>query len=63
MTRRSRALIGCSVIVRPSGTEPKVKCYYEVIEDVADGDVAAARTRAAERLAEIVREHQRELAS
>ncbi len=54
---------GARVIVRPSGTEPKVKCYYEVIEDVAHGDVAAARTRAAERLAEIVREHQRELAS
>jgi phosphomannomutase len=34
-------------IVRPSGTEPKVKCYLEVVEPVGDGDVAAARARAA----------------
>jgi phosphomannomutase len=36
------------VIVRPSGTEPKVKIYFEVVEPVADGDVAAARRRGAE---------------
>jgi phosphomannomutase len=41
------------VIVRPSGTEPKLKVYLEVIEAVADGDLAAARSRAAERLAGI----------
>ena len=35
------------VIIRPSGTEPKVKAYLEVIKPVADGDVAAARTLAA----------------
>jgi phosphomannomutase len=35
------------VIVRPSGTEPKVKCYLEVVEPVAGGDVAAARATAA----------------
>ncbi len=34
------------VIVRPSGTEPKLKCYLEVIEDTADGDVDQARRRA-----------------
>ncbi|GAA1345257.1 phospho-sugar mutase [Arthrobacter roseus] len=34
------------VIVRPSGTEPKLKCYLEVIENTADGDVGAARSRA-----------------
>ena len=38
------------VVVRPSGTEPKLKCYIEVIEPVADGAVAAARVRAAQRL-------------
>jgi len=41
------------VIVRPSGTEPKLKVYLEVIEAVADGDLAGARSRAAERLAGI----------
>jgi phosphomannomutase len=35
------------VVVRPSGTEPKLKAYLEVVEPVPDGDVAAARERAA----------------
>jgi phosphomannomutase len=35
------------VVIRPSGTEPKLKAYLEVVEPVAEGDVAAARTRAA----------------
>jgi phosphomannomutase len=34
------------VVVRPSGTEPKLKAYLEVVEPVAD-DVPAARERAA----------------
>ncbi|TDC34420.1 phospho-sugar mutase [Micromonospora sp. 15K316] len=34
------------VVIRPSGTEPKLKAYLEVVEPVAGGDVAAARTRA-----------------
>lgn len=38
---------GARVVVRPSGTEPKLKAYLEVIEPVADHDVAAARERAA----------------
>jgi phosphomannomutase len=38
------------VIVRPSGTEPKVKCYLEVVIPVADGNVDAARIVAAGRL-------------
>ena len=42
------------VIVRPSGTEPKVKVYLEAIEPVADrDDLSAARDRAAARLAAI----------
>ena len=39
---------GARVIVRPSGTEPKVKAYLEVIRPVAGGDVAAARAAASE---------------
>ncbi|RDI25668.1 phosphomannomutase [Rhodococcus sp. AG1013] len=34
------------VTVRPSGTEPKLKCYFEVVEAVPAGDVAAARATA-----------------
>lgn len=41
---------GIRVLVRPSGTEAKLKCYCEAMEDVADGDVTGARRRAAERL-------------
>jgi phosphomannomutase len=33
-------------VVRPSGTEPKLKCYLEVVIPVTT-DVAAARTQAA----------------
>lgn len=39
------------VIVRPSGTEPKLKCYLEVIVPVSDRDaLGAARTEAARAL-------------
>jgi phosphomannomutase len=39
------------IVVRPSGTEPKLKAYLEVIEEVAGGDLPAARERAAAGLA------------
>ncbi len=38
------------VVARPSGTEPKLKCYCEVIVPVEGGNVAAARSVAAARL-------------
>ncbi|NYG55146.1 phospho-sugar mutase [Nocardioides perillae] len=45
---------GARVVVRPSGTEPKVKCYLEVVvpvdPDGGDGAVDAARIHAAGRL-------------
>ena len=34
------------VVIRPSGTEPKLKAYLEVVEPVTGGDVAAARDAA-----------------
>ena len=38
---------GSRVIVRPSGTEPKIKCYLEVVQPVADASsLAEARTDA-----------------
>ena len=41
------------VVVRPSGTEPKLKAYLEVVIPVVDGDVDAAHRRAAADLAAI----------
>ncbi|MGK5679253.1 phospho-sugar mutase [Actinoplanes sp. URMC 104] len=43
-------------VIRPSGTEPKLKAYLEVVEPVADGDLAAARTRAGDGLTGLRRE-------
>ncbi len=44
---------GDRVAVRPSGTEPKLKCYCEAVEPVRGGDVEAARERARARLAAV----------
>ncbi|HWJ09603.1 MAG TPA: phospho-sugar mutase [Nocardioides sp.] len=48
---RYRTADGSRVVVRPSGTEPKLKCYLEAVVPVADGDLAAAHATATERLA------------
>ncbi|WP_327273315.1 phospho-sugar mutase [Streptomyces sp. NBC_01224] len=50
-------LDGARVIVRPSGTEPKLKCYLEVVVPVGSADeLPAARTKGAELLAGIKRD-------
>ncbi len=41
-------LASSRVVIRPSGTEPKIKAYLEVVEPVTDGKLAAARAKAAE---------------
>jgi phosphomannomutase len=50
---RYRLAGGARVVVRPSGTEPKIKCYLEVVvpvEQGAEDGVAAARINAVGRL-------------
>ena len=44
-------LPGARVVLRPSGTEPKIKCYIEITEPLAGRSLPAARGAAAERLA------------
>lgn len=47
---------GARIVVRPSGTEPKLKCYVEVVEAVVGDDeqaLVAARDRAATALADL----------
>jgi phosphomannomutase len=54
---------GSRVIMRPSGTEPKLKCYYETREELGDNesvDDALARAQAA--LDDLAEKHQAMLA-
>lgn len=46
------------VIVRPSGTEPKVKVYYEVVEAIDDEPYSQAINRAQARLSNLIDNHQ-----
>ncbi|MEP6859755.1 MAG: phospho-sugar mutase [Deltaproteobacteria bacterium] len=53
---------GRRVIMRPSGTEPKLKSYYEVRVPVAPGEaMETARSRGTAELAELRDTHQRSL--
>jgi phosphomannomutase len=49
---RFRTADGSRVVVRPSGTEPKLKCYCEVVAAV-DGELAEVRSAARARLAAV----------
>jgi phosphomannomutase len=44
-------MAGGRVVLRPSGTEPKIKCYIELTEPLAGRTLAAAREAAGARLA------------
>jgi phosphomannomutase len=44
---------GVRIIVRPSGTEPKIKVYFEVVKPVREGNVAEARAGGAATVARL----------
>lgn len=43
-------LSGARVVIRPSGTEPKVKAYLEIVEPIIGGRLEEARLAARRRL-------------
>ena len=46
----SYRLAGARVVIRPSGTEPKIKAYLEVVEPVRGGRLVQARRAAQDRM-------------
>ncbi len=54
---------GVRIMVRPSGTEPKVKCYYEICAQMGPEEtLESAQSRLQQELAALVERHQGELA-
>ena len=49
------------VVVRPSGTEPKLKCYYQVVQSMHDEIDAQAKGE--QRLQQLIAHHQQDLLS
>ncbi|MGI8434531.1 MAG: phospho-sugar mutase [Nocardioidaceae bacterium] len=47
---RFRLVHGGRIVVRPSGTEPKLKCYLEIVVPVVEGEVGPARAEGTARL-------------
>jgi phosphomannomutase len=45
---------GARVIIRPSGTEPKIKAYLQAVAPVSGADVPAARARADRVMADLI---------
>ncbi|MCJ8302943.1 phospho-sugar mutase [Shewanella sp.] len=53
---------GGRVIVRPSGTEPKIKCYYEVVASMTSNDsLESVQTRAQAQMDDFISAHQASL--